>query len=113
MNFKEQVRRDVEQTFINITEMASAHIIESKGSKVTVYGVLTEDAFEERVSRTASDYAENVSIHGAQFSCNSDALKRDPIRGEEWIIDGVRFVVDNVENRMGIHTVKLIKNQGR
>ena len=109
MNFKEQARRDVEQTFLNPNEMASAHIINGK----TVVGVLTQDEFEKRMNRTSSEYAEGVSIHGAQFTCNSDELKRDPIRGEQWIIDGIKFVVDDVENRMGVHTVKLIKNTGR
>ncbi|QHJ79161.1 MAG: hypothetical protein [Caudoviricetes sp.] len=109
MSFKEQVERDLEQTFLNPLEMASAYNINGK----TVIGVLTQDNFEKSFSRTSSEYAEGISIHGATFTCKSTEFKRDPIRGEKWNIDGIDFIVDNVKNKMGAHTVELIKNVGR
>lgn len=109
MSFKEQVKKDINQTFINPLEMASAYIINGR----TIYGVLTQDGFEKKFSRTASDYAENISLHGAMFTCSSENFKRDPIRGEAWTIDGQKFIVDDVQNKMGVHTVMLIKNTGR
>lgn len=109
MSFKDQIERDLEQTFLNPLEMASAYNING----VTVIGVLTQDRFEEKFSRTSSEYAEGISVHGATFTCKSTQLKRDPIKGEKWIIDGMAFIVDDVKNKMGAHTIELIKNTGR
>lgn len=109
MNFKDSVKLDVDTVFANPNEMGSAYNINGR----VIIGVLTQDKFEERVRRTALDFAEGIALQGAYFSCASHYFKRDPVRGESWTIDGVKFTVEQVENKMGMHSVTLIRNVGR
>lgn len=109
MNFKKAVEFDVLDVFTNPNEMGSAHNINGR----IINGVLSEDAFEKRNERTSKDYAEGISIQGAYFSCASSYFKRDPVKGEKWNIDGINFIVERVENKMGLHSITLIRNVGR
>jgi len=109
MNFKDAVQADIYNVFLNPNEMASYHNINGRAIK----GVLSQDEFEKRLERTSANYAEGVSVQGAYFTCASSEFKRDPVRGEQWNIDGINFIVDNVENKMGVHSVTLIRNVGR
>lgn len=103
------VANDADVVFSNPNEMASVYNIDGRPIK----GVLTQDTFEKRNSRTSSEFADGVALHGAYFTCASHYFYRDPIRGEVWNIDGIDFTVDNVENKMGMHSITLIRNVGR
>ena len=113
MNLKEAMLKEVDTVFLNLNEFASNYEIMSAGITVYIDGILSESEFENRLKRTATDYVEEASVHGARFTCASHQLKRQPAIGDEWTINGKHYFIENVEDRDGVHTVSLIKNIGR
>lgn len=109
MNLKQAMLHDVDNVFLNEDEFAETYIIDGTPIK----GIMSQDLFEKRIKRTSSDYAEGITVHGVMLTCASSEFNSDPIRGEQWNIDGKNFIVDNVEPKDGIHTITLIRNEGR
>lgn len=107
INFKDQIDIDIGGTFLNPLEFAGQHYINNE----PVMAVVDSDEFRERTSRIASNYAEGVFMHGVVAFIKRGDLQRDPVTGENVMLDDQHYYVLNDEHESGMLILTLGANE--
>lgn len=103
MNFKEQIRQDLEKVFLNLDEFAELHRIE--GKQVTV--VIDDDELQELKKGQILDMVEADML----ILAKADDLPRDLDPGRLLNVDGREMLVVKAGNDMGLVEVALRQNR--
>lgn len=104
--FKDQVAADIKQVFINSLEFAATHNINGQN----VDAVIDRDVIKERQPPTASEYAEGVYKEEMLVYVAAGDLRRTPIKGELFRLDGSRYVVSEVAENIGVLEITIEAN---
>ena len=98
ISFKQQIDIDIGGTFLNPLEFADEHYL--NGEMITA--VVDSDEFRERTSRISSNFAEGVFTHGVVVFVKRGDLSRDPVTGENVMLDDQHYYVMNDEHESGM-----------
>ncbi|MDA3732383.1 hypothetical protein PBV87_12880 [Niameybacter massiliensis] len=102
MGFKEQINKDLDQTFFNIDEFAEEHII--NGQKISI--VVDNDRLEERSKKEYDGLYVGELLFFVPKSRLSAKLKQDgPV-----IFDGKQMYVFSLREDNGVYEVILNQN---
>lgn len=107
ISFKEQLDIDIGGTFLNPLEFADEHYLNNE----LITAVVDADEFRERTSRIASNYTEGVFMHGVVVFVKRGDLSRDPVTGENVILDDQHYYVLNDEHESGMLILTLGANE--
>lgn len=107
ISFKEQLDIDIGGTFLNPLEFADEHYLNNE----LITAVVDADEFRERTSRIASNYTEGAFMHGVVVFVKRGDLSRDPVTGENVILDDQHYYVLNDEHESGMLILTLGANE--
>lgn len=103
MNFKEQIRQDLDAVFLNLGEFAELHRIEGK----QVAAVVDDDELREYKKGQILDMVEADML----ILAKADDLPRDLDPGRLLNVDGREMLVVKAGNDMGLTEVALRQNR--
>lgn len=103
MNFKEQIRQDLDAVFLNLGEFAELHRIEGK----QVAAVVDDDELREYKKGQILDMVEADML----ILAKADDLPRDLDPGRLLNVDGREMLVVKAGNDMGLAEVALRQNR--
>lgn len=103
MNFKEQIRQDLDAVFLNLGEFAELHRIEGK----QVTAVVDDDELREYKKGQILDMVEADML----ILAKADDLPRDLDPGRLLNVDGREMLVVKAGNDMGLAEVALRQNR--
>ncbi len=103
MNFKEQIRQDLDTVFLNLGEFAELHRIEGK----QVAAVVDDDELREYKKGQILDMVEADML----ILAKADDLPRDLDPGRLLNVDGREMLVVKAGNDMGLAEVALRQNR--
>lgn len=103
MNFKEQIRQDLDAVFLNLGEFAELHRIEGK----QVAAVVDDDELREYKKGQILDMVEVDML----ILAKADDLPRDLDPGRLLNVDGREMLVVKAGNDMGLAEVALRQNR--
>ncbi|WP_339271411.1 hypothetical protein NYE54_08105 [Paenibacillus sp. FSL K6-1330] len=102
MNLKEQMARDVQQTFMNPDEFAEIHSIYG----VDLLCIINNDSLRQASQAMALDaYSSYLLLHISRTEL--EKIGRMPKEGNEFNLDGKRYRVTNVAEEMGMMEIAL------
>lgn len=105
--FKDQVAADIKQVFINPLEFASLHNIDGQD----VNAVIDRDVIKERQAPTAAEYAEGVYKDEMLVYVATGDLRRTPVKGQIFRLDGEIYLVAEVAENMGVLEITIEANE--
>lgn len=105
MNFKEQVGRDIKNTFFNLDEFSEEH--EVNGQPISC--ILDEDIAKERNINSETTNFEGVFKRQASLFIKTEDIEKPSI-GEQMYINGFLYLVSNVSDSCGIYEIELTRN---
>ena len=103
MDFKEQIRQDLDAVFLNLGEFAELHRIEGK----QVAAVIDDDELREYKKGQILDLVEADML----ILAKADDLPRDLDPGRLLNVDGREMLVIKAGNDMGLAEVALRQNR--
>lgn len=103
MDFKEQIRQDLDAVFLNLGEFAELHRIEGK----QVAAVIDDDELREYKKGQILDMVEADML----ILAKADDLPRDLDPGRLLNVDGREMLVIKAGNDMGLAEVALRQNR--
>lgn len=103
MDFKEQIRQDLDAVFLNLGEFAELHRIEGK----QVAAVIDDDELREYKKGQILDMVEADML----ILAKADDLPRDLDPGRLLNVDGREMLVVKAGNDMGLAEVALRQNR--
>lgn len=105
MNFKEQLDKDIKETFFNINEFSEEHDI--NGELVTC--ILDEDIAKERNINSDAIHFEGVFKREVSLFIKTEDIEKPSI-GERMDIDGFLYLVSNISDSSGVYEIELTRN---
>ena len=106
MGFKEEVASDIVDVFLNLEEFGDTHTV---GKKETVC-VIDEERFQNKQrNRTRSLENEGLFIEGMTLFIEKSFFKYPPLSGEKILVDGVRYLVEEAKEDMGLLEIDLTR----
>lgn len=112
MGFKETVRTDIFDVFLNTDEFADIHTVDGK----EIRAVLDDDLYDGTVSMTLHGQSqERVSglYSGGKAMYVSAAEMKKPKTGTTLEVDGTRYKVRAVSEQDGMYKINLEHTNGR
>ena len=106
MNFKDMVAEDISGVFLNLEEFGDTHTI---GKKETIC-VIDEERFQNKQrNRTKSLENDGLFIEGMTLFIEKSFFKSPPHSGEKILVDGVRYLVEETKEDMGLLEIDLTR----
>lgn len=106
MNFKDMVAEDISGVFLNLEEFGDKHTI---GKKETIC-VIDEERFQNKQrNRTKSLENDGLFIEGMTLFIEKSFFKYPPHSGEKILVDGVRYLVEETKEDMGLLEIDLTR----
>ena len=106
MSFKEEVASDIVGVFLNLEEFGDTHTI---GKKETIC-VIDEERFQNKQrNRTKSLENDGLFIEGMTLFIERSFFKYLPHSGEKILVDGVRYIVEETKEDMGLLEIDLTR----
>ena len=106
MGFKDIVADDISGVFLNLEEFGDKHTI---GKKETVC-VIDEERFQNKQrNRTRSLENDGLFIEGMTLFIEKSFFKYPPHSGEKILVDGVRYLVEETKEDMGLLEIDLTR----
>lgn len=105
--FKDAVAADIKAVFINPLEFADKHNINGQA----VDAVIDRDVIRERQLPTAAEYSEGVFREEMLVYVDAADLRRKPVRGEIFRLDGDLYLVSEVAENMGVLEITIQANE--
>jgi hypothetical protein len=106
MNFKDMVAEDISGVFLNLEEFGDTHTI---GKKETIC-VIDEERFQNKQrNRTKSLENDGLFIEGMTLFIEKSFFKYPPHSGEKILVDGVRYLVEETKEDMGLLEIDLTR----
>lgn len=106
MGFKEEVASDIVGVFLNLEEFGDTHTI---GKKETIC-VIDEERFQNKQrNRTKSLENDGLFIEGMTLFIKKSFFKYPPHSGEKILVDGVRYLVEETKEDMGLLEIDLTR----
>ena len=105
--FKTQVDIDIKSAFINGHEFAEEHDL--NGTTCTC--IVQDISVTQELSTGGSDNYYEVYGHRVMVNVSISDLPSIPVYGQTYTLDGRLFLVDAVDNDMGVLTITLEANQ--
>ena len=106
MNFKDMVAEDISGVFLNLEEFGDKHTI---GKKETIC-VIDEERFQNKQrNRTKSLENEGLFAEGMTLFIEKSFFKYSPHSGEKILVDGVRYLVEETKEDMGLLEIDLTR----
>lgn len=106
MGFKEEVASDIVSIFLNLEEFGDTHTI---GKKETIC-VIDEERFQNKQrNRTKSLENDGLFIEGMTLFIEKSFFKYPPHSGEKILVDGVRYLVEETKEDMGLLEIDLTR----
>ena len=106
MGFKEEVASDIVGVFLNLEEFGDTHTI---GKKETIC-VIDEERFQNKQrNRTKSLENEGLFVEGMTLFIEKSFFKYLPHSGEKILVDGVRYLVEETKEDMGLLEIDLTR----
>ena len=106
ISFKQQIDIDIGGTFLNPLEFADEHFL--NGEMITA--VVDSDEFRDRTAR-GNNNTEGVFLHGVVVFVKRGDLSRDPVTGENVVLDDQHYYVMNDEHESGMLILTLAANE--
>lgn len=105
--FKDAVKADIKQVFINHLEFADLHQIDG----VEVLAVVDRDVLKERPNLTTSVDAHAMFEEEIHVYVAYDDLSVKPVRGQILNLDGTIYLVSEVHENMGVLEITIRANE--
>lgn len=105
--FKDAVKADIKQVFINLLEFADVHNINGE----EVAAVIDRDILKERPNLTTSVEARAIFEEEIHIYVAYDDLVRKPVKDEILRLDGAIFIVEEVAENMGVLEITIRANE--
>ena len=106
MNFKDMVAEDISGVFLNLEEFGDKHTI---GKKETIC-VIDEERFQNKQrNKTKSLENDGLFIEGMTLFIEKSFFKYPPHSGEKILVDGVRYLVEETKEDMGLLEIDLTR----
>lgn len=105
MNFKEQVSKDIKDTFFNLDEFSEEHDINGE----TISCILDEDVAKERNINSETTNFEGSFVRQVSLFIKKEDIEKPSI-GEQLHIDGFLYLVSNVSDSCGVFEIELTRN---
>ncbi len=99
MSFKEMLKSDIENVFLNTDEFASTHTIE--GKEITC--IFDDEALRERQSGSELGVSESDVL----IFAHTDDLPSKKGAGEHVNVDGIEYIVNTWDENMGMTQIAL------
>ena len=100
MSFKEKVTNDLASVFLNLEEFGDTHTI---GKKETVCVI------NKQRNRTRALENDGLFIEGTTLFIEKSFFKYTPHSGEKILVDGVRYLVEETKEDMGLLEIDLTR----
>ncbi|WP_286978906.1 hypothetical protein [Aminobacterium sp. UBA5514] len=104
--FKDFVQSDL-TTFFNSSEFASYHVINDK----EILCVIDEDLIHERRLQSRTEAVDGVFSKEIILYARAADMECEPLRGEEFRLDGSLFFVEEVGHIGGVLEITLVANE--
>lgn len=106
MDFRDQMRLDVQTTFLNPTEFSELHWWQPDVHNPASYQVnMIVELFT--LDGKPVSHAEGVSTNNAVVHVDLQALGEVPAYGQQLYLDGLFYTVDGVDNTFGMLKITL------
>lgn len=105
--FKDFLKTDLKNVFINVDEFADFHLIDGERKKC----IVDDDIFEERPSNQISNLEGGVYISRKSVFINMNDLKNKPEIQEIMELDGVNYLIENVKETEGLYEIVITRNE--
>lgn len=104
MSFKDMVRSDISQTFLNPDEFGESHTVNGKENVNILFDdfeFLNREKFRDEVKD------DGTSLKRSVFYVKASDFGRLPAIGKQITIDGVKFRVEKAVNEHGIYSITI------
>jgi len=106
MNFKDMVAEDISGVFLNLEEFGDKHTI---GKKETIC-IIDEERFQNKQRNKAKSLEnDGLFIEGMTLFIEKSFFKFPPHSGEKILVDGVRYLVEETKEDMGLLEIDLTR----
>ena len=106
MNFKDMVAEDISGVFLNLEEFGDKHAI---GKKETIC-IIDEERFQNKQRNKAKSLEnDGLFIEGMTLFIEKSFFKFPPHSGEKILVDGVRYLVEETKEDMGLLEIDLTR----
>jgi hypothetical protein len=102
MNFKEQIKKDVKNVFLNFSEFAETHNLNGKN----VLCIIDTDDTKEQIRSLAG-----VFINVLKIFVDSKDISPRPVEGQLFKVDGSLHLVKSVSDESGILKIEVEANE--
>jgi hypothetical protein len=104
MNFKEQIKKDVKNVFLNFSEFAETHNLNGKN----VLCIIDTDDTKEQIRSLQVD---GVFINVLKIFVDSKDISPRPVEGQLFKVDGSLHLVKSVSDESGILKIEVEANE--
>ena len=102
MNFKDQLKKDMNNVFFNINEFAEIHKVNGKDVRI----VIDDDLFKEKYNTIEAD---GLIILGKVLFIQKEDLTGEPKTGRKITIDGKEYDIIDVSLKNNMYEIDLQK----
>lgn len=102
MSFKDDVKSDIHNAFLDIDEMASVHVVNGKSMAISI-----DEAELARRTAKRSPYEEGVSLKKMLFFVAVSDFGAMPKVNSTLVIDGSHFLIADVRTDNGIYEITI------
>lgn len=104
MGFKEILRQDVHDVFLNPDEFGEPHVINGEE-----YMIIIDDneELERRITKGAFAYREGNYRAQRLFYVSARAFGRLPVPGRSLVLDGKTYLITDASDESGVYAVSL------
>ena len=104
MNFKDIIKSDVSNVFINFDEFAEKRVIDGKDMMVVVDN---NELIEREQGRSQNSYIEGIYKKKLLLYVQADDMERLPAIGRLMTVDDELFRVIDAVDEMGVYSISL------
>lgn len=104
--FKEQIRQDNINTFINVLEFADRHKFMDTEINAIVQDITIDDKLTDGGGGYSAVYGQRL-----QVNCLKDDLPSTPVTGQAVWLDDKLYLVEAVSDELGILNINLAANE--
>ncbi len=102
MGFKDDVKSDIHDVFLDTDEMASVHVVNGKSMAISI-----DEAELARRTAKKSPYEEGVALNKLLFFVAVSDFGAMPKVNSPLVIDGSRFLVADVRTDSGMYEITI------